>query len=526
MDECLRIVLHHYVEPLDAIRLARVCRLWHELSTDPRAWESADLRSCGHLVDDTALDGLCRGRRQLGLRALALCSQNVRDAGIMRFLAQHGSTLQRLDLCGCVHVVRKETFLAIATSCPALRELGLAQCGRAGSALMHTGNFTPQQSGLPSLAAAHEFNEYTVDDEVLGRLAASCRNLRHLDIYGCLGVSDAGLRAVLALTRKGRDGGHLTSLHCGRDISFQPCFHAPGITNSTISALVADGAPTLRSLGLRGALLGTGTAGLIQLGQCTMLTELDLSGCAHLSDATLSTLADALPLLHRVELASCHGLSDHGVRQLVRSPCGATQLRQLGLHGCRVGTVTARAVARACGALTELNLSMTRLQPAALRELLGCATLRRLNVRCCVGLDAACVEGVRRQLMARRAGSWVLGQEGGHRLLAGAAAAQRDGGGGGGAAASTAGRCAALSTSDDALLRRAPITGGPSAVAKWPSFRGLSGDFVGSAVRRFFPFSKPVFASPHALPSRPRPGFATGRTSSVLIEVNEHGLAV
>ena len=70
--ELFALVFHHYVEPLDAIRLARVCRLWHELSTDPRAWESADLRSCGHLVDDAALDGLCRGRRQLGRRALAL----------------------------------------------------------------------------------------------------------------------------------------------------------------------------------------------------------------------------------------------------------------------------------------------------------------------------------------------------------------------------------------------------------------------------------------------------------------------
>ena len=75
-----------------------------------------------------------------------------------------------------------------------------------------------------------------------------------------------------------------------------------------------------------------------------------------------------------------------------------------------------------------------------------------------------------------------------------------------------------------------PITGGPAAVSKWPSFRGRSGDFVAAAVRRLFPFSKTVFTSPHALPAREwegRSGFSVGnRTAAVVISVDEQGLVV
>jgi hypothetical protein len=84
------------------------------------------------------------------------------------------------------------------------------------------------------------------------------------------------------------------------------------------------------------------------------LTELNLSGCSWLTDATLALCAQCCPPLETFIMRGCGTVNHVGVRAFV-SKVGST-LRIIDLEGCsRLGDETIQAIAQHCPLLQQIT---------------------------------------------------------------------------------------------------------------------------------------------------------------------------
>lgn len=144
------------------------------------------------------------------------------------------------------------------------------------------------------------------------------------------------------------------------------------------------GFDALRSLSLEwcAGVTDAGTAGLARL---TGLTELVLSFCERLGDATVERVA-ALDRLERLDLAHCERLTDAGVARLRR----LIGLRELFLAGCERLTDASLEVLGALPRLEVLHLSYNpKFTDAGLRHVGRLERLRSLDLRECAWLTDA-----------------------------------------------------------------------------------------------------------------------------------------
>lgn len=215
---------------------------------------------------------------------------------------------------------------------------------------------------------------YGVTDKEVTLLGRSCSGLTHLDLSPCHQTSDAAVVSVIERCSRLRhlslchssapkmSNAVLLSLakHCANltslDLSHCRCFDETGLM------AVADGLPRLRSLTLAScqgvwnetyappSVTASFVSSLVR--QCPQLTRLDLSQCCALTDQTLQLLSVSCPHLRTLTLGGTM-LSDEGTIPIVTC---CRSLTNLDLYECSITEKTLHAIANSCPSLVALDV--------------------------------------------------------------------------------------------------------------------------------------------------------------------------
>ena len=213
-----------------------------------------------------------------------------------RVVAKYCRNLQCLDLRGCTIKPLGTTLLVVARVCPQLKQLQLGGCTAIPTAL----RLRDWAQHCPQLLEIDFSDWVELGDLNLHTLGKSCPQLQHLNLRNCKRVThDAVAKLVEEL--KG-----LVYLNLS-DSSPSPKADEEGEEVESASRCVAaiGSCRQLQRLHLRGSAT-TDVALAEVLTNCPDLTELDLSSCAHLTDASVPLIA-RLPARPLVLADTAHG---------------------------------------------------------------------------------------------------------------------------------------------------------------------------------------------------------------------------
>ena len=131
--------------------------------------------------------------------------------------------------------------------------------------------------------------------------------------------------------------------------------------------------------------------GIASLSCLPQLTDINFSGCCHLTDASLRTIASNHPRLLSLGTAYCPSLTDAGIGHLLQS---CTSLESVNFAGCSLLTEESLARLGGCTNLTNVKLSRCQLvTDAAIEAISRLPRLESLFIARCnlvtdAGLDA------------------------------------------------------------------------------------------------------------------------------------------
>eukprot|EP00899_Mesostigma_viride_P001400 jgi/Mesvir1/11260/Mv01063-RA.1 len=254
----------------------------------------------------------------------------ARAQGVLRQVSTTWQGLEVLTLEGNVDVTDEGTR-TVALKCPRLRRVHLAQCrairdatvvavaGTAARQLEHLNvQGCLQLSDISMLTVARRCPSLThltvagcisVSDASVREIASRCAGLRHLDVSWCERVTDAG---VLAVAERCAFLEHLDVAMCSY------------VTDGSISA-VARGCPALTWL-CAGRCAGVTDASIVAIGRsCPRLAHLELTLCTGVTDASVLSVGAHCPALTYLDVSACK-VTDEGLAALVtrrpQGPCG------------------------------------------------------------------------------------------------------------------------------------------------------------------------------------------------------------
>jgi len=208
--------------------------------------------------------------------------------------------------------------------------------------------------------------------------AGTSPNLRELNLWGCDGVTDEGLRTLGQFTALERvDLGRCTRVSdvgvghlAGLQRLVVLCLSGTRVTDTGLQRL--GDLPSLRELDLSGTAI-TGV-GLRHLARNKALESLDLAGCVSLRPTTLGVFRDLRGLV-TLNLSRC-GLVDDRALVHLRPLAG---LRELSLEGLDV-TDTGALYLRDLTALTHLSVAWTQVGDAGVARISDLHDLQRLSL--------------------------------------------------------------------------------------------------------------------------------------------------
>eukprot|EP00899_Mesostigma_viride_P025353 jgi/Mesvir1/6001/Mv00749-RA.1 len=239
--------------------------------------------------------------------------------------------LESLDMSSCFSVTN-ETLTSIAATCPRLRELRLARCK-----VVTDASIIAIAEHCPLLEVLGVAECEDVSDASVIIVAERCRSFKALDAACCGRVTDESV-SVLARRRSGTL----------RKLSVSEC---PGVTDAGVRE-IADRCRQLRQLNVSGC-TGVTDASVCAVGRgCGRLQQLFVAGCGGVTDLGVAALAEGCPFLQHLIVSGCPGVTDEGMGA-VASGCGGLQL----LDVAECGGVTLegiRLVGKACKQLHYL----------------------------------------------------------------------------------------------------------------------------------------------------------------------------
>ena len=223
------------------------------------------------------------------------------DIASVKVVARCCHNLRALDLRGCTIKQLGTTLLIVAKVCPQLKELQLGGCTAIPTAL----RMRDWARHCPQLLEIDFSDWVELGDLQLHTLGQSCPQLRHLNLRSCKRVThDAVAKLVEEL--KG-----LVYLNLADSSKNEEQMPQSIVESASRSVAAISSCRQLQRLHLRGS--ATADAALAEvLTNCPHLTELDLSSCAQLTDASIPLIA-RLPKLVRLCLADSVGISANAV---------------------------------------------------------------------------------------------------------------------------------------------------------------------------------------------------------------------
>ncbi|KAK5173858.1 uncharacterized protein LTR77_002539 [Saxophila tyrrhenica] len=349
----LRMEIMSYLEPKEIVRCSTVSKSWHQMCFDGQLWAILDtsgfyqtipadalvniITSAGPFVRDLNLRGCVQLRERWHAKGLSDACRNLENfclegcridrTSINNFLHQN-SRLVHINLCGLAGATNAGLKI-VAANCPKLEYLNISWCNNIDTRGLKKviescpnlkdlraseirgwddvdfANQVFLQNSLERLILTHCD---TLTDEALsvliegkgsevdyltGRAIVPPRNLKHLDLTRCRGITDQGVRTFV------------NNLPYLEGLNLSKC---TGILDATLTELL----PTV-----------------------PLLTHLDLEELEDLTNLVLQTLADApcADRLRHLSISYCENLGDTGMLPVLKS---CTALQSLEMDNTRI----------------------------------------------------------------------------------------------------------------------------------------------------------------------------------------------
>ncbi|KAL9326214.1 hypothetical protein ACSQ67_006859 [Phaseolus vulgaris] len=241
-------------------------------------------------VTDKSIEAIGKGCINLKQMYLRRCCF-VTDSGLVAF-AKAAVSLESLQLEECNRFTQSGIIVALSNIKTKLRSLTLVKCTGVKDIDMEVSMLSPCQS-LRSLAIQKCPGFGSSSLAMIGKL---CPQLRHLNLTGLYGITDAGLLPLLENCEAGLV-----------NVNLAGCWN---LTDNIVSALARLHGGTLEVLNLDGCMKITDASLVIIANNCLVLNDLDVSKCA-ITDAGIAVLSRASLLsLQVLSLSGCSDVSN------------------------------------------------------------------------------------------------------------------------------------------------------------------------------------------------------------------------
>eukprot|EP00912_Choanoflagellata_sp_UC4_P002063 UC4_evm5s1315 len=378
-----------YLNPMQRIRVSRVCKVWQEAADDPIFWKelrfaslpnskvigheiilhlSAKAKDRAHLVLSIDISSIpCFQDSELGdaiIRCRALKYLKVRNTAAGSITMKNlPNTIEVLDIYGCFEASKVGLVL------PHLRTL-ISGCAERDFErwMNHPGPKTLIESlakNSPALQEASFGLAWNLEDPmVLLKLAENCR-LRKADILYCPSLSDEFLRRL--------SGIQYLNIRCGGGITDEGLCDLAG--SGLLRGINVSCIRTITSKGIRQIISRSpnlseldccyceNVAAEVLMAACRPnLTKLGASGITGVTDAMVDSWIKAAPNLKLLGI----GGKDHPVTQKSIISCAKlSKLKSLVIHGIQVSRSIIEDLLHRCPHLSYIDslMDIARSQP-------------------------------------------------------------------------------------------------------------------------------------------------------------------
>ncbi|KAM6320934.1 F-box and leucine-rich repeat protein 13 [Aegotheles albertisi] len=347
--------IFHYLNLADLARCAQVSQMWMVLTQNSSLWSNINFSSVKHKVQDHIVVNILQKWRPyvLGLNLRGCYSLRCPSFRII----SECKNLQDLNLSEC-QGLNEESMRLISEGCRALLYLNLSYTNITNGTLRVLSSFPNLQ--YLSLAHCRKFTDKGLLYLGSGR---GCHKLIYLDLSGCVQISFDGFRHIANACSRIQDllinkMPTLTDrciqalVEKCHQITSVVCLDSPQLSDATFKALAEC---KLVKVSIEGNNQITDLSIELISKCCPYIRHIHMADCQKITDAGLQMIS---PLKHILVLnvADCIRISDEGVMTFVQGSSGA-KLRELNLTNCiHVTDASVTEIAQRCHELTHLNL--------------------------------------------------------------------------------------------------------------------------------------------------------------------------
>ena len=369
----IRTEILRYLKPKEIVRCSSVSKSWHAMCFDGQLWSHLDT---SEYYQDIPADAL------------------------VNIITSAGPFVRDLNLRGCVQLRERWNTNGLADACRNLENFSLEGC-RIDRTSIHC--FLLQNTrlvhiNLSGLAGA--------TNSAMKIIAQYCPRVEHLNISWCNNVDTRGIRKVV------EGCPNLKDLRAGEvrgwdDIDFM----AEIFKRNTLERLVLMNCDSVNDDSLIALIEGVDSEIDLLTNRAIVpprrLKHLDLTSCRGLSDTGIKALANNVPYLEGLQLSKCHTLTDASLTELLPTIPVLTHLDLEELDGLTNATLQSLAAAscalylqhlsisycenlgdsgmlpvlKACPSLASLDMDNTRVSDLVLTEAAGCVRTRNRAAR-------------------------------------------------------------------------------------------------------------------------------------------------
>ncbi|NXI65787.1 DRC6 protein, partial [Anseranas semipalmata] len=356
LPEKALLQIFHYVNLVDLARCAQVSQTWMLLTQNSSLWSDINFSSVKHKVQDKIVVNILQKWRPCVLRL------NLRGCYSLHWPSfksiSECKNLQDLNLSECQEL-NDESMRLISEGCRALLYLNLSYTNITNGTLQLLSRSFPNLQYL-SLAHCRKFTDKGL--QYLGS-GTGCHRLIYLDLSGCIQISVDGFRNIANGCSKIQDL-LINEMPTLTDRCIQALVEkcqqimsvvfldSPHLSDTTFKALAECKLVKVR---IEGNNQITDLSFELMSKCCPYLRHIHIAGCQKITDVGLKMISQ-LKYIHVLNVADCLRISDEGVQPFVQGSSGA-KLRELNLTNCiHVTDASVTEIAQRCHQLTYLNL--------------------------------------------------------------------------------------------------------------------------------------------------------------------------